>query len=83
MFSKTYSTFSYINNIILIDTAVGGDLREYLGGLANCENMPKYVEEHPFGQSRIDETSPSWNLYLQIIASHSACESAENVSMKT
>ncbi|CAL0317331.1 unnamed protein product [Lupinus luteus] len=55
---------------------IGGDLREYLDGLAKSEDMPKYVEEHPFGQEGINETSDSWNLYLEVIATstHSACK---------
>ncbi|XP_020208865.1 uncharacterized FCP1 homology domain-containing protein C1271.03c [Cajanus cajan] len=50
----------------------GGELRVYLDGLANAEDMAKYVEEHPFGQERISETSQSWNFYRQVIDSLSA-----------
>ncbi|XP_019442401.1 PREDICTED: ubiquitin-like domain-containing CTD phosphatase 1 [Lupinus angustifolius] len=50
--------------------AIGGDLREYLDGLANSEDMAKYVEEHPFGQEGINEKSDSWYLYLNVIASN-------------
>ena len=61
-------------------TAAGGDLREYVGGLANVENIPKYVEEHPFGQEAITKTSQSWNFYQQVLASLSACQLEDNVS---
>ncbi|MED6149095.1 hypothetical protein PIB30_059181 [Stylosanthes scabra] len=47
----------------------GGELKEYLKELANAENIPKFVEEHPFGQQPINETSPSWNYYQQAIQS--------------
>ena len=61
-------------------TAAGGDLREYLVGLAKVENIPKYIEEHPFGQEAISKTSQSWNFYLQVIGSLSACQLEDNVS---
>ncbi|MED6180129.1 hypothetical protein PIB30_007286 [Stylosanthes scabra] len=47
----------------------GGDLTKYLNELANVENIQKYVEEHPFGQQPITETSPSWNFYFQLLQS--------------
>lgn len=50
-------------------TAAGGDLREYLDGLANAENVPEYVEQHPFGQSAIDEKSESWDFYSKVLDS--------------
>lgn len=62
-------------------TAAGGDLREYLNGLAQAETMPKYVEEHPFGQEGISETSQSWNFYLQVIGSLFADQPEENISV--
>ncbi|CAJ1949014.1 unnamed protein product [Sphenostylis stenocarpa] len=49
--------------------AIGGDLREYLHGLSNAENVPKYVEQHPFGQIPINHTHVSWEFYRKIIAS--------------
>ncbi|MED6149093.1 hypothetical protein PIB30_059179 [Stylosanthes scabra] len=51
----------------------GGDLREYIDGLVNVENVPKYVEERPFGQEPITKTSKSWNFYIKIIDTLSAC----------
>jgi len=50
-------------------TAEGGKLRVFLEGLAKAEDMRKYVEEHPFGQEAISETSESWNFYCQVIES--------------
>lgn len=55
-------------------TAAGGDLRQYLEGLANAENMLKYIEQHPFGQERITERSESWSFYLKVIDSISSCQ---------
>ncbi|XP_020234923.1 ubiquitin-like domain-containing CTD phosphatase 1 isoform X3 [Cajanus cajan] len=51
----------------------GGDLRQYLDGLANAENMVKYVEQHPFGQEGINEKSQCWNFYLKVLDSLSTC----------
>ncbi|KAJ1382324.1 HAD-like superfamily [Sesbania bispinosa] len=56
----------------------GGDLREYLDGLANAEDMAKYVEEHPFGQEGISDTSQTWNFYVQVIATLSASQPEVN-----
>lgn len=56
-------------------SAAGGGLRRYLDGLANAENMPKYVEENPFGQERITETNESWDFYLNVMNSVSVCQS--------
>uniref|UniRef100_A0A5B7BKL6 Mitochondrial import inner membrane translocase subunit TIM50 n=1 Tax=Davidia involucrata TaxID=16924 RepID=A0A5B7BKL6_DAVIN len=50
----------------------GGDLRVYLEGLAAAENVQKHVEHHPFGQSAINQTSPSWGFYLRVISSRSS-----------
>jgi len=55
-------------------SAADGDLRQYLDGLATAENMQKYVEQHPFGQERIAETSESWDFYLNVINSLSVCQ---------
>jgi len=54
-------------------TAVGGDLRQYLDGLANAENMQKYVEQHPFGQNAINERSEFWNFYRGVLDSLATC----------
>ncbi|KAL5987877.1 hypothetical protein ACLOJK_035633 [Asimina triloba] len=44
----------------------GGDLRVYLEGIAMADDVPHYVERHPFGQRAITDTNPSWSFYLQI-----------------
>ncbi|RDX71771.1 hypothetical protein CR513_48829, partial [Mucuna pruriens] len=54
-------------NITIFMAAEGGDLRVYLDGLANAEDMRKYIEEHPFGQEGISEASESWNFYRMAI----------------
>ncbi|KAL3525843.1 hypothetical protein ACH5RR_014215 [Cinchona calisaya] len=56
------------------DTSLGpgGDLRVYLEGLAITENIQTYIEQHPFGQRAIDETSPSWGFYSRVLRNMSA-----------
>ncbi|KAL3622411.1 hypothetical protein CASFOL_033822 [Castilleja foliolosa] len=49
----------------------GGDLRVYLEGLLISENVQNYVEQHPFGQSAINETSSTWGFYSGILKSMS------------
>ncbi|KAA0058001.1 MATH and LRR domain-containing protein PFE0570w-like protein [Cucumis melo var. makuwa] len=53
------------------DTSLGpgGDLRTYLEGVYAAENVQKYVEQNPFGQKPISESSPSWKFYRKIIES--------------
>ncbi|KAL0377600.1 UNVERIFIED_CONTAM: hypothetical protein Sradi_3065500 [Sesamum radiatum] len=45
----------------------GGDLRVYLEGLLTSEDVRKYVEQHPFGQSAINETNLSWGFYSGVL----------------
>ncbi|KAL3838212.1 hypothetical protein ACJIZ3_022803 [Penstemon smallii] len=45
----------------------GGDLRVYLEGLLTSENVQKYVEQHPFGQSAIGQTHSSWGFYSNVL----------------
>ncbi|KAL7101049.1 hypothetical protein ACP275_08G032100 [Erythranthe tilingii] len=45
----------------------GGDLRVYLEGLLNSEHVQKYVEQHPFGQSAINDTNLSWDFYSGVL----------------
>nr|GLL39155.1 uncharacterized FCP1 homology domain-containing protein C1271.03c-like isoform X2 [Ipomoea trifida] len=47
----------------------GGDLRVYLECLADAEDVRGYVEEHPFGQKAIDETSSNWNFFSRVLGS--------------
>ncbi|XP_014496436.1 ubiquitin-like domain-containing CTD phosphatase 1 isoform X2 [Vigna radiata var. radiata] len=65
VFPHTFSFRNRSDNSL----AAGGDLREYLDGLANAENVPEYVEQHPFGQSAIDEKSESWDFYSKVLDS--------------
>ncbi|GJV38712.1 probable C-terminal domain small phosphatase [Tanacetum coccineum] len=44
-----------------------GDLRVYLEGIAATDNAKMYVEQHPFGQHAIDETSPNWEFYSKAL----------------
>ncbi|XP_050270520.1 uncharacterized protein LOC126714423 isoform X3 [Quercus robur] len=47
----------------------GGELRVYLEGLAEAENVQNYVRENPFGQRAITERNTSWEFYERIINS--------------
>lgn len=47
----------------------GGDLRIYLEELLKAEHVQKYVEQHPFGQGAIDQTSSDWNFYSDVLCS--------------
>ncbi|CAA6662918.1 unnamed protein product [Spirodela intermedia] len=51
------------------DTSLGpgGDLRDYLEGLAAAEDVQSYVAWRPFGQPPILPGCPSWSFYLRII----------------
>ncbi|XP_045793503.1 ubiquitin-like domain-containing CTD phosphatase 1 [Trifolium pratense] len=60
------NTFSYLNQNDN-SLAVGGNLRRYLDGLANAENMVEYVEHHPFGREHINEHSEYWNFYVHVV----------------
>lgn len=42
-------------------------MRVYLERLAMADNVQMYIQDHPFGQSAITESDPSWNFYLRII----------------
>lgn len=53
--------------------AAGGALQQYLEGLANAENMQKYVKQHPFGQNAINEKSKFWSFYRGVLNSLSTC----------
>lgn len=45
----------------------GGALRVYLEGLAEAENVQKYVGRNPFGQTPISEGSVSWDFYHMVL----------------
>ncbi|KAK1310174.1 hypothetical protein QJS10_CPA08g00528 [Acorus calamus] len=48
-----------------------GEMRMFLEGLADAEDVPSYVAAHPFGQPVITATDPNWDFYSQIIHSFS------------
>jgi len=45
----------------------GGDLRLYLEGLADANDVPSYVNEHPFGQPAITPLHSDWEFYSGVI----------------
>ncbi|CAI9758699.1 unnamed protein product [Fraxinus pennsylvanica] len=45
----------------------GGDLRVYLEDMLMCDDVRKYVDQHPFGQSAIDETNVFWRFYSWVL----------------
>lgn len=57
----------------------GGDLRVYLEGLAASENVQKYVEQHPFGQSPIGEQDLSWEFYNGVLKQMSNDKTSQSV----
>ncbi|CAH9084393.1 unnamed protein product [Cuscuta europaea] len=60
---------SYTESTMMNDQSLGpgGDLREYLEGLAGAEDVRTYVQDHPFGQKAIDYTHSNWKVYSGII----------------
>ncbi|XP_022884168.1 uncharacterized protein LOC111400928 [Olea europaea var. sylvestris] len=50
----------------------GGNLRVYLEDMLKCDNVKKYVEQHPFGQGAIDGTNEFWSFYSRVLESLSA-----------
>lgn len=54
------------------DCALGpdGELRKYMERLVDAENVQKFVEENPIGQSAITETHESWSFYSRVIKAH-------------
>ncbi|CAK7325164.1 unnamed protein product [Dovyalis caffra] len=55
------------------DTALGpkGDLLVYLEGLADADDVPSYVKNHPFGKPEITPFHPDWDYYSKIVRRHS------------
>ncbi|KAK6943967.1 FCP1 homology domain [Dillenia turbinata] len=51
------------------DDALGpkGELRMYLKGLADVEDVPSYVKEHKFGQPAIAPGHPDWGFYVKVL----------------
>ncbi|KAJ1388492.1 HAD superfamily [Sesbania bispinosa] len=52
----------------------GGDLRTFLEGLANAENMRNYIQENAFGQPPITETSQECQYYQKVLSSLSTSQ---------
>ncbi|KAF5784148.1 putative FCP1 domain, HAD superfamily protein [Helianthus annuus] len=44
-----------------------GELRVFLAGLAEAEDVPTYVEDHPIGDPEIMPSHPDWDHYCKII----------------
>ncbi|KAL8505022.1 hypothetical protein ACS0TY_016285 [Phlomoides rotata] len=53
------------------DTVFGddGDLRKYLDGVAEADDVPSYVKEHPIGQPAITPSHLHWSFYSRIVRS--------------
>ena len=59
----------------------GGDLRVYLEGLAAAENIQEFIEQRPFGQSPITESSASWPFYLRVLSTVYSVETTNMTNM--
>ncbi|KAI7754179.1 hypothetical protein M8C21_012597 [Ambrosia artemisiifolia] len=46
-----------------------GELRVFLAGLAEAEDVQTYVENHPIGEPEITPSHPDWDHYCKIICS--------------
>ncbi|GKC19577.1 uncharacterized FCP1 homology domain-containing protein-like protein [Tanacetum coccineum] len=46
-----------------------GELRAFLNGLAEANDVPTYVKEHPFGEAAITPSHSDWGYYSKIICS--------------
>ncbi|MED6220922.1 hypothetical protein PIB30_049472 [Stylosanthes scabra] len=68
IFPHTFTCWNKSDNSL----GVGGEMYEHISRLANVENVQKYIKEHPFGQAPITQASPSWNFYVQVLATLSA-----------
>ncbi|KAJ0088750.1 hypothetical protein Patl1_32356 [Pistacia atlantica] len=51
------------------DDALGpkGELRLYLDGLVDADDVPSYIKEHPFGQPAITALHPHWDYYSKVV----------------
>lgn len=55
------------------DTFLGpnGDLRKYLEGVADADDVTSYVEETAtFGQRAITASHPDWDFYAKVVRRH-------------
>lgn len=62
--------FSFIHKGYLLIASLGpkGELRLYLEGLADADDVTSYVEEHPIGQPAITSAHADWDFYSNIIS---------------
>ncbi|KAM5559568.1 hypothetical protein ABKV19_020968 [Rosa sericea] len=49
------------------DLGPNGELRLYLEGLADADDVTSYVKDHPFGQPAITTTHSDWDFYSKIL----------------
>ncbi|KAB2631021.1 hypothetical protein D8674_008540 [Pyrus ussuriensis x Pyrus communis] len=58
-----------VNDMALGDESdlITGELRLYLDGLADADDVTSYVKEHPFGQPAITTKHSDWGFYSKII----------------
>lgn len=47
------------------NAGAGGDVRVYLEMLAEAENVQRFIQHNPFGQSAITNRSEYWDFYLR------------------
>ncbi|KAJ9559175.1 hypothetical protein OSB04_013789 [Centaurea solstitialis] len=46
-----------------------GAMRAFLNGLVEAEDVPTYVQNHPFGEPAITPSHPDWDYYDKVIRS--------------
>ncbi|XP_068656254.1 uncharacterized protein [Aristolochia californica] len=68
IFPSPYSVGDHNDNSL----GPGGDIRVYLEGLVEVDNIQEYIQEHPFGQRSITPSNPSWPFYLQVMGLESS-----------
>lgn len=51
------------------DTTLGpkSELRRYLEALADADDVPSYVKQHPFGKPAITASHADWDYYSQVL----------------
>ncbi|EYU38606.1 hypothetical protein MIMGU_mgv1a011796mg [Erythranthe guttata] len=68
------------------DTLLGpdGELRKYLNGVADAEDVQSYVKDHKIGQPAITPEHPDWNFYSKVVRRYGKKEetTAEGSSSK-
>lgn len=47
------------------NAGAGGDVRVYLEMLAEAENIQRFIQHNPFGQSAITNRNEYWDFYLR------------------